>query len=265
MKLNQMIKKEKNSFLIILLLTLLSFSQSAYSEVDYKGEALIRTYPSGAFAKGTVGKSFEMWRKKASPVTYGFARVSTNFQTSLFVNSLAAQVDVYPISILGLYGGYSYMSREYNELKAFNCDVVICRTSQLIRKYYGFRMALAYKDLFYMGDTKWSDVEAKDLKGQFGDEQTSLIGQSGGDNALQSTHVLGLNIKKNLAIGILAKFNQMDKTNQRSQMRILFGKYEWGKYSLLAGPGLFKTRAGKEIFTALATIKWTGSKGLLLF
>ena len=88
-----------------ILLLLLSFTSKA--STNYAIETLVRSFPIGAFAKYTVGKSALLWgdKKHKKDITYGFIRPELEFRTSGLVNYVGGRLSVYPLPILGLFTG----------------------------------------------------------------------------------------------------------------------------------------------------------------
>lgn len=242
------------------------FSQKAEAMIDYSADTLVRSFPLGGYVKGLFGKSFLLWKKKHPkiPIFYGFIRPSLGLKSSAIVNGAIAQIDIYPISILGLYTGKELVLRNTTKLDTFDCDTTLCN-GQINRDYWGFRMAIGYKDFFFVSDYKQNVLEVKDSTKMFADEITTLLGSPGRD--VGSTHImmLGHKINNKIQVGLLNMSNKMYHSKNKSQMSMAIVQFKRNKWSYTLGSGIFNTREDQNVFSILGLFQWKGKKGHLLF
>ena len=252
---------------ILTLLLAINFTLLAQAEVDTKVEALVRSYPKGFYTLGEVGKSFNLWGTvdKKKPF-YGFARVAGQIKSSVAINKAQASLEIYPISFFGLSTGFSKSSREFNEFDAFDCQVIACRSSNVERKFFEAKMALAAGPVYFVQRIKWTKTELKDKMNQiYAEELANLIGRAGGDTLLEKISILGYKLNSTYEIGALYKNNSMKHLRNRSSMQVLIGRYLQKDYVFTLGLGTYRTRWKSNNATALAIWTWTPKKGMLLF
>ena len=243
---------------------LLSLSTMAL-KLDYSAETLVRSYSPGLYIKGNFGASQRFYGGEGK-LLYGHIRPEVEFKTSGSINTAAGKLELYPISFLGFYTGYSYSSRENDDLPTFDCKVVVCRSSEMVRQFWGVKTALAFGGVYFLFDQNFYSSTPKDKPGRvYAEELATLLASPGKDVLSQTTGLLGYNLNKELSFGVLGKYNSMRNYANRSSMLIAFGRKTGKKWSFMAGPGVFNTRQKTTHATVLAILKYTGAKGNLLF
>ncbi|MBK25241.1 MAG: hypothetical protein CME70_14700 [Halobacteriovorax sp.] len=245
---------------LLLFITLLN--TSAFGAVDYNIKAVTRSYPVALSFIGTLGYGQKLWGQESGPL-YGYVRPSAYFQTSGVINGAGVQLDFFPISFLGFYGGAKKIKRSTDDLGSFNCLTTICNGT-MSRNYIGSKLGLAFKSIFLFIDGKSENVEVDDRVGIFAEETGTLLGQSGGDKLTQVTGISGIELNKELSFGILVQHSQMDKLKNKSVMTLGISRMKFDKWGLLLGAGQFHTRQSSDHFTVMALLTWTGAKGIQL-
>jgi hypothetical protein len=246
-----------------ILLILCLISTSTFAVTDYQFQSVVRTYPVGFFAAGNAGQSYKLWGQEGEKIKYGFVRASGTLQSSVVVNSIMGQVDFYPISFLGFYAGKDYTRRDF-DVFTFDCTKVTCR-GRLDRDYVGSRMALAYKNVFLVGEYRVIRASVQDKEKPFAEERSTLIGGPGQDTLHRTDFVLGYRLTPNYSVGYLLHRNVMQKYENTSHMNQGFVRYQADQWSLLAGAGTFHSRNDQTFYSSLFMFQWTGAKGLLIF
>ncbi|MBH47352.1 MAG: hypothetical protein CME71_04185 [Halobacteriovorax sp.] len=248
-----------------ILILLCLFPALAWSKLDYSSQNLLRTYPMGLFASGTVGYSFKTWDKSdVNPALYGYVRPSATIQTSGPVNQVRAQLDIAPVAFANFYGGTAIVNRDYNDLDTFNCDTVICR-AKMFRQYVGFKMALKFKSIFLVTDHRFERVKVSEKRGVFAEEMGTLLG-AGSDDVLRVNQlIVGVDLNEKWSAGGMVVANAMEKFTNSSRMQLGFVRRQLGKWNILAGAGTFHTRTNSDVFTTLFLFQWSGERGLTLF
>lgn len=239
------------------------FTLSSFAVTDYQFQSVVRTYPVGFFAAGTAGQSYKLWGQEGEKIKYGFVRASGTLQSSVVVNSVMGQVDFYPISFLGLYAGKDYTHRDF-DVFTFDCTKVTCR-GRLDRDYVGSRMALAYKNVFMVGEYRVIRASVQNKDKPFAEERSTLIGGPGQDTLHRTDFVLGYRLNTQYSVGYLLHRNVMQKYENTSHMNQAFVRYQADQWSLLAGAGTFQSRNDQTFYSSLVMFQWTGAKGLLIF
>lgn len=233
------------------------------SGLDYQSISLIRTYPVGYFTNATFGKSYKFWDTPDNKILYGFFRGSVVGQTSVVVNSIAPQIDFYPISFLGLYAGKDLAYRDF-DIFTFDCKEVTCK-GWMKRDYIGSRMALAFKDVFLMSEYRIIKAHGQKVDKNFAEERSNLIGHSGYDYLHRLDLVLGHKLSDHYSYGYLLHRNEMKRLDNNSQMNMGFLRLQNGPWSYMLTGGTFHSRDDKTFYSTLFFLQWNGSKGFLLF
>jgi hypothetical protein len=236
-----------------------------YSQMDYKAENLVRTFPTAFYVKGSVGYSIPLYGK-GEKVIFGYVRPSLTLQTAAVVNMGRAQIDFNPISILNFYYAKSYTKRNFEKLSNFDCSDIIC-SADIKRDHYGFRLALKYKTIYYSGALNYNVGELNQTtKGNWADELSSLVNTGARSVLVQQLHIIGHELNEKFSMGYLGLYNKMNNSQQKSTMHIGFGKYIFNdQWDIISGMGVFKTRVQKSNLTALSLLTWRPEKGLPLF
>lgn len=249
-----------------LLLFLLSSSQ-AFAQIDYNAESLFRHYPLAVFIKGQVGYGIKLWDKSApqKEFLYGYARAALMAQTSGTLQSYNLEAHLAPLSIFDLYAGAGQAIRMSSKLPTFDCDQVVCKDSNVARRYIGVRNAMAFGSFYFLNDWRMTFHDPSKNDRLFADELSSLIGSTGKDRLTQEMAIFGYKLDSEYSVGILDQYNVMKNFTNTTNMAILFARREWGAWSALLGPGLHHDRNNHTHPTFLFNLKWTGNKGVTLF
>ncbi len=235
---------------------------SAFANVDYNIKAVTRSYPVALSFIGTLGYGQKLWGSESGPM-YGYVRPSAYVQTSGVINGAGVQLDFFPVSFFGFYGGSKKIKRSTDDLGSYNCSTTICNGT-MSRNYIGSKLGLALKNFFLFVDGKKEDVEVDDRLGVFAEETGTLLGQSGGDKLTQITGISGFELSDTFSLGVLIQHSQMDKLKNNSVMTLGISRMKFDKWGLLLGAGQFHTRQSSNHFTVMALLTWTGSKGIQL-
>lgn len=231
-------------------------------------EALVRSYPLGAFVKAEGTLDWKWWEKKDAkvPIMYGLLRPGLTLKTSAVVNTISPFLEFYPISILGFFVRQSWTNRNMTEIGDFDCNTVQCKADKIKRFTYGVKLALAYKKIFLVTKQKWTDISLEDAHSKdFADEITTMVALNTGDEVYESLVVLGYQLSDTYSIGLFKKDNFMKSRDQQTRMHLLFMGHKQKTYDAMLGVGSFRTRAHREVGTFLFNIKWPLKKGFALF
>lgn len=259
-------------FLLFIIWTFLQGSASAKGELDYRFETFARTQPIGAYLRAEMGYGQTIWGKgdRSKPL-YGMIRPVVRVQTSGIINSAQARLELYPISFLGVYVGKGIMSRQASNLDGFNCDIIICKASNISRNLWGAQMALKIGPIFSIVRYQFHSTEVKNQQGLgYAEEQGTLIGSGTKDTLLQALHVIGFQYSKREALAVLFKRNFTRNSRQDSTMTTLLWRKQFSykksnDLTLMVGPGAFHTYQGSTHPTAIAILQYNPKPGLTLF
>jgi len=238
----------------------LSTAQAVY---DYSSHFITRSFPIAMVLRNNIGSGFKFWQG-GHKALYGYVRAGANIDTSLVVNTVGGQIDVFPISFLGFSAGSSRTYRNFDPVQ-FDCENVECR-GDVKRNFVAAKMGLAFGSVYFMAQAERFQQELANPTGrQFADEQTSLIARAEGDEMERLTVTLGLNLSKGYSIAGHFVNQEMLENKNLSQMKLLILRKQNGPWSYVAGTGLFRWKNDIEVATAILSIMWDGSKGVKLF
>ena len=248
------------------------FFSEAHSKSSYTIETLVRSFPIGAFAKYSLGKSYLFWgdKKNKKDITYGFIRPEVEFRTSGLVNYAGARAYVYPLPIVGLFAGSEIGKRGLDTLDTFDCEKVHCK-GVMRRNLYGLRAAVAYKKWFFTTEYRKSNLEFSKTSLPYVDEMTTLLG-NGDDQSVVELYVSGFNFGDH-QIGAIFLKNKMKNNKTSSSMTSILHQYNKLPFSfgenlsssLISSVGVFKTRNEQEVITFLFQLKINSPREFLLF
>ncbi len=74
---------------------------------------------------------------------YGYLRPKVYYETSYVINTVSAELQVYPISIFGGSVGYKNSDRAVKSLELYECDKVNCQ-GQVTKSFYNLNLNLGY-------------------------------------------------------------------------------------------------------------------------
>lgn len=245
-----------------LLTFVLLLNTSVFAKVDYNVKAITRSYPVALSFVGTLGYGVKLWGSDSGPL-YGYIRPSAYAQTSGVINGAGVQLDLFPVSFLGFYGGSKKIKRSTDDLGSYDCTTVVCDGS-MTRNYFGSKLGLAFGGLFLFVDGKVEDVEMDDKVGTFAEETGTLLGKSGGDTLTQVTGIFGFDFSNTMSLGALVQLSSMEKIKNKSVMSLGITRIKMNDWTFMIGAGQFHTRQSSDHFTVMGLITWTGDKGIQL-
>lgn len=264
-----MYPKNNNSassiFSFVLLLSLSVTSSKAEGLIDYEAGSFFRSYALGAAAYGDLGYGQRLYGD-SSGVFYGYLRPSSYVISSAIINTIGGQLDFYPISFLGIFGGTSYTWRgNTDELSSVDCQSFYCG-GDVSRDYYGVKFVFALGQMFlsFKGrefETKLKESPSREFIDLFG----NTVAASGKDTRLELEFATGISLNKEDKLGVSYLSNKMEISNSETSQTILFFKSKFSKkYEYLLGAGQFESESGSKHPTFLGSIIWKGAKGLKL-
>ncbi len=250
----------------LILFAALAFRSFGAVEFNQKVEVLARSFPIGAFSKFSLEAINPLWGKRDHPkdITYGFYGAQAEFRTSAVVNYVSGKAFIYPLPILGFFAGKESGVKQIKNIDTFDCTKAVCE-GKIHREFAGIRLALGFKDVFFISENKWSNVKANDDSLQFVDEITTLLGSPGEDQTFVSLNILGTQLSENQRAGLLFISNKMKKNASNSKMLNGFYEHRFGEHSLISSAGFFQTRQEQQVATLLFLYSWKTPSALRLF
>ncbi|MGE0615153.1 MAG: hypothetical protein AB7P04_05905 [Bacteriovoracia bacterium] len=236
------------------------------SGIDYSAALRARSYPFGANLGITGGFARKHEWTPGSNWKFGYVRASASYETSVVLNRLIAQIDVYPISILGVSFGQSYGWRAFDN-SAFDCTVFVCR-GLLRRTYLEARSILQAWRLTLVNSARFEYLVPSDDSrpgAQFSDESSVLPGASGGDHLFRYEGALVYEIREHLHAGGLFTWSRMSGTDTTQDAEYAIVKWDNGPWSWVGGVGMFYSDRKPRALSFVLSLRWTGANELGLF
>lgn len=259
------------SKLKVILLGLI-FSIQSLAQIEKGASVLGVSHPEALVLSGYLAYNYELWRSDPGAFwQYGFLRPKVNVDSSVFVNTINAELQFYPISIFGLTTGASHSVRRVNKLKEFDCDQYECR-GDLKKTFIRAHMLLGYKGV------KISYSYQRDFLKMSGFNQTaavelnnSVLFNQGGSLVDKQTLFAGYGVTEQLDLGVLYLANDMKTTpnatikeQSRSVGQFLAGQYRWLPFKIMAGLGTYESDYMPREFSALVKVSWSPDTTLSL-
>jgi hypothetical protein len=169
-------------FSLMILGCLGAFSAQAFDWApDLKWGLNGRTYPIGLQAFGAAGIGLPLWGS-TDQWKYGYLRLGANLASSAVVNRAGYELQLFPISILGLSYGWDTGTRNYTP-KFINCSIYECN-GRVDRSFWKGHFIAAYQGVIFSVTGRYEKLESFRSSKPFFDELTLLSGQSAGEHLL---------------------------------------------------------------------------------
>ena len=139
--------------LVSLLFISISFSSLSFAEADFVSDfsasVSARSFPVGGGLTGKAGLSHLIWGNKESDTDYlyGFVRGQLAGTTSVLWNQINTELELYPISFIGVSAG-SASSRSATNSKDYACSDDIQCQSLVRTEYNKLKFALGARGIF---------------------------------------------------------------------------------------------------------------------
>jgi len=212
------------------------FAQAAQLYPDLRVGLNGRSYPIGAQIVGSAGLavpiwgSFEQWK-------YGYARLALNGGTSAVVNRIGAEVQVFPISILGVSVGFDSGVRNFVP-KFLDCRVYEC-TGRVDRTYIRTQMFGAVKDFSFNLNFRTETIRSFASGKPFFDEMTLLRGRPSGETITTFNPILLYRLNPSWNVGAISLYSTAVDSGGYSHMYGPIATWsDLKKWSIAGGVGL---------------------------
>jgi hypothetical protein len=229
-----------------------------------------RTYPIGAQVIATAGLGQLLWgpeepRNPEGKVNwqYGYARLAINAATSVVVNRIGLEAQVFPISILGLSAGYDIGTRNFTP-KQIDCGGIECN-GLLTRKYLRMQLLGSVSGITFSLNGRYEELRAPDAQKPFFDEMTLIVGRPSGEHVMTWTPALLYGVAPTWQAGGAMLFSHAIDTGGDS---LLYGPVvshqPMPEMSLLAGVGLNRSPVVHSAIAGFFVIQWMLDGGLAI-
>jgi len=253
MKISTLLKFHFVFFLACSLLPL--FAWSADNAWDYSVSAGARNRPFGVSLNGELGFNHMVWgTRSADNVLYGFVRPAFQASTSVEVNSAGVGLHLYPVSFVRLSGGYAYSIRN-TTLDTLDCTLVEC-TGSISQPYVEASVVLGTGKVFTTLSVGQRFLTPSLVARDFGEENSSLTGQAGGDRLTSASWIAGLQWDARWVLGLGVGFSRMELNRTINLNQSLFVRYRVGEFQILGGGGLYRSSTIEAVPVGFIELKW---------
>jgi hypothetical protein len=225
---------------MIYLLTLLSFSL-CWAKFDLSLGAQGRSLPNiGAETYAESGYGQILWGKKEGPqdVLYGLIRPSLAINSSGVINGIRGELEIFPISFLGLAVGRQYQHSNF-EFPFFDCDQVTCK-GEYIRNYVETKMVLGHKGWVVLGNYKIDTIRSPSRDAPMADWRHVIIGEPGEEVQHDKKMIVAKMFSNKLA-GVLIENVQFMGSRERKESFAAVYQVRHNDTSYMLGAGTFRT------------------------
>jgi hypothetical protein len=213
----------------------------AKTNVDLMGGLQGRTLPSfGAEIYAEAGYNKLLWGKKKEKkdFKYGLIRPSVGASTSGVINSFKAEIEFFPISILGFSAGRQIIHSNFN-FPFFDCSQISC-TGQFERNFIESKMVLGFNHWVAVGHYKLDRLSSPDSNRPMADWRNVIIGEADHEIQIEKKLLIGKMIAQEL-IGVMYEHVQFQ--GSREMKESFMGVYQMAIRNnlYLIGAGTFQT------------------------
>jgi hypothetical protein len=224
--------------LIFLLISLMNIAQAKF-DLSYGLHG--RTLPAlGAEIYADTGYSQLLWGKKENPsdFKYGLIRPALQVSSSGVINSARAELEFYPLSIIGFSVARQYQNSNY-DFPFFNCEQVTCK-GEYIRNSAETKMVLGYRGFVAVGNYKIETVRSPSKDLPMADWRNVILGEPGEEVQQDKRLILAYLWNHHMA-GLLLENTLFEGSRERKESYVAIYQIRKEQTSYLLGAGLFKT------------------------
>lgn len=200
-----------------------------------------RTLPGiGAELYAEGGFNQLLWGKKEEPkdVLYGLIRPSLAVSTSGVINSIKGEVEIFPISFLGLGVGHQIINSNF-DFPFFDCDKVTCQ-GEFTRDFVESKMVLGFKGWVLLGNYKVDMLRSPNRNQPMADWRHVIVGEPGEEVQIEKKLLLGKVFSKHL-LGVLIENVQFQGSRERKESFAAVYQIREGETNYMIGAGGFHT------------------------
>ncbi len=172
---------------------------------DLRVGLLGRSYPVGAQLVGSAGLGARIWGR-TDQWKYGYARLAFNGATSVVVNRAGVEVQLFPVSILGVSAGYESGVRNFRP-RFLDCNAVECE-GRVDRAYLRGQLFFGVKGVVLNWNVRYEQLRAYRSERPFFDEMTLLRGRSAGEVVIQHNPILLYRVSPEWKVGATSLYSR---------------------------------------------------------
>lgn len=243
---------------ILVILFLFSGAVKAFAFFERGLSAAAGSNPKGANINASLAYNQFMWDGRAqnneSPFwKYGYLRPKVYYETSYVINTVSAELQVYPISIFGGSVGYKNSDRAVKSLELYECDKVDCQ-GQVTKSFYNLNLNLGYSSWVMALIYENTQLKASSDIPPLVEYSSMLLIPSRSETMENKVAILGYKWNENLTIGFYENFYQIK--DKKSEGQYLVGNYKYDDLSWVVGAGTFGSDYFEKTFAAFIQLSW---------
>lgn len=247
-----MIRNARFTFLVLFFTSLTSYS---YFERQLGG--LVISKPQGVILSAALAYNYELWKSQTKDNfwMYGYLRPKVGLDSSFLVNTVFSELQIFPISILGVSMGSAYAHRSVTDLAEFDCKLYECQ-KEFSKQYIKGQLAVGWGSIkamySYQEDRIYADQTDKPFLVETG---VRLLMKSGFNLLAKQSMFVGYDLNSQWNIGGLYMFNRMNRTESEHHYALL--QYKPLPWKVGLGVGTFESEYVKKSFSALVKVSWS--------
>lgn len=247
------------NFLILILFTFFSLNSQAFFERKISGVA--SNHPAGGVLNLGLAFNYKMWDDSEKNFwNYGYIRPKISYDTSILVNTVGAELQLYPISIFGISFGTNYGSRSVQNNEDFNCEQINCK-GDLQRDYYRLNASIGFGDVISSLSFQSERLSPRNDQGLTSLDFSTLLLLPSGQTSTQEKTIafMGYKLSDDFQIGLLEMFHKISAGNwetHKSEGQYFVGSLRHNEFKYMAGLGTFGSDYNEKTFALIVKINW---------
>jgi hypothetical protein len=221
---------------------ILLFSLNTFAQFDLSAGMQGRTLPAlGAEVYADAGYSQLLWgERKAGDknILFGLIRPSIAGSSSAVINSIKAEIEVFPISFLGFAFGRQYIHSNY-DFPFFNCDEVICQ-GNYTRNYVETKMALGAAGWVTLLSYRYDTLRAPNNSRPIADWRHVIVGEPGEEVQIERKALIA-KMHGHHMFGVLAENVRFEGSGEFKESYAAVYQYKPEAVAYMIGAGPFRT------------------------
>ena len=255
----------------IFLVLIFSICRAAFADWDNQVSFGARTAPFGGTLSGTLGYGINLWGEDPTPNLpengppignvpnwkFGYIRPSLNIQTIGYTSRSQLELDLFPISIVGLTIGQAFHYR-FSRASQFDCTTVNC--DGYLNRFYVRAQAIAgVADAALMVWAQYNWVSTPNPLPML-EETSALLGVQNYDQLASVTAMAMYKIQDQFLIGVLASQQKFINSGTSGFTSLVYANYFKNKFGFFLGVGTYSSTHASLTPTVYGQVQLMGKR-----
>lgn len=239
------------------------FSLRAEAHWDAQSNFGFRSYPAGAMLTAQGGWSHKLWgtsHEEPGLWKYGYLRPWLQLQSIGVTSRAAAEIEVFPVSVLGFAAGSALSNRTTDRVDDFNCEWVRC-DGGLSRDYLRSIAILGAGRWVLVGQARYDRFYSNDAR-PFREELSALVAKSGSDDLRTLGAALTYKLNENWRAGVLTSAQEFIASGSRNESLLGLGQWSDGQLRVSISAGTFVSTHQVRGLNIQGQVTWAFKDGL---